>query len=224
MLSQGSVCREYPALCLVANLKAIATTSAATSQSKPQECHVVGQHRLLSSQDHSMNLNHPCHLYPIFPSYSGMEKVVKIWQVCEVIFAPPDNEKPTLKTNENRKPSSPVLFQSCSDSTSTTPSGRMRSFLESHHQWVCSENSSLEAAASHSKGLLCSLINNNSWIPGFSTDCLSAARCASSLHGPWKQSGLNGSMEQQDFLAGFDQMNLLTVMKEEQLRASILPN
>jgi len=44
-------------------------------------------------------------------------------------------------------------------------------FLESHQQWVCTENGSLEEAASRSKGLLCSLYNKP-WVPGFSTDCL----------------------------------------------------
>jgi len=42
-------------------------------------------------------------------------------------FALPDMEKPTLETNENRKPSSLVLFQSCADSSSTAPSGSMQS-------------------------------------------------------------------------------------------------
>lgn len=192
---------------------------------------------LLYSQDQCMNLDHPCHLYPIFLSYhehSGTERDVKIWLEHEVFSGElclprmknewKRNEKPTLGTNENRKPSSSVLFQSCSDSTSTAPSGRMRSSF-----WrAMSHASALKMAGwkqQHLAPKVCfAPCSNNSWTPCFSTDCLSAPRWARLLYRPWKQPGLNGSIEQLEFPAGFNHMNFLPWMKKEQLRASILPS
>lgn len=164
------------------------------------------------------------HISLLWAQWNG-EGCKNEWSVKKSLvesFALPDMEKPTLETNENRKPSSLVLFQSCADSSSTAPSGSMQSSF-----WrAISNGSALKMAVwkkQHLAPKVCfapCITTSPEFLVSGQTACLSAARWASSLHGPWKQSGLSGSTEQLEFLAGFDQMNFLAVMKNEQLRAS----
>ena len=171
---------------------------------------------LLSSQDHCMNLDHPCNLDPIFLSYKAFNgmvpQYVKNWPECkEQVFG-----RELHFSRESKR-----TLQGQMRTENLSPQDHFRAILRFHQHrylregwhtecWPLLESHQQQAHSEKPQAGNGSILlqisapcaqNNHvplsaTWTTGFWMDWQSAARQASSPHGPQRQTGLNGSITQ----------------------------